>query len=258
MLLLLVGPTHAGTPDYKLGSDDLVSVSVFDHPELSTSVRISKSGNITFPLLGQVPASGLSTRELEELLNRRLAEGGYVRNPQVAVLVTDYQSQKVSVMGQVNKPGEYALTKAVKVLNLLAQAGGLVTGIPGGTGNDMAGDTATLIRQDGTKVSIDLHGLFEGDPSQNPDVAGGDTIYVPKAPIYYIYGEVQKPGAYKLERNMTITQAIAAGGGLGPKGSDVWIKVKRRDTKGVVHNISVKGRDLLQPDDVLVIKEAWF
>jgi polysaccharide export outer membrane protein len=255
----LQGPlAWADGGDYKMGSDDLITVNVFDHPELSVAARVSKSGYITFPLLGQVFASGLTTRELEELLIKRLGDGGYVRRPQVSVLVTDYQSQKVSVMGQVTKPGQYALTTANKVLDLLAQAGGVVNGIPGATGNDIAGDEATLIRHDGTKVAIDLHALFEGDPSQNPPVAGGDTIYVPRAPVFYIYGQVQKPGPYKLERNMTVTQAIAAGGGLTPKGSEHFMTVKRRDSKGTVRNVSVKGRDQLLPDDVLDIKEGWF
>lgn len=264
LLLLLmancfsVSSTIAAETDYILGSDDLVKISVFDHPELSVDARISKSGNITFPLLGVVHAAGLSTRNLEESLIARLNDGGFVRQPQVSVLVTDYQSQKVSVLGQVAKPGQYALSTSNKLLDLLAQAGGLVTSVAGGSPSALSGDEATLIRRDGTKVVIDLHALFQGDAGQNLPVSAGDTIFVPGAPIFYVYGQVQKPGPYKLERNMTVTQAISAGGGLTPKGSEHWMKVKRRGTNGVVQEISIKGRELLQPDDVLLVNEGWF
>ncbi len=244
--------------DYRLGPDDLITITVFDHPELSTGVRISKSGNITFPLVGVIGAAGLSTRQLEELLIHRLTDGGFVKQPQVSVLVTEYQSQKVAVMGLVNRPGQYALTTSTKVLDLLAQAGGLVNGSAAGAANGVAGDDAVLIRRDGTRVAIDLPKMLAGDPSQNPNVAGGDAVYVPRAPVFYIYGQVQRAGSYKLERDMTVTQAISAGGGLTPKGSEHRMTVKRRDSSGKLHEFSVKGRDLLQPNDVLDVKESWF
>jgi polysaccharide biosynthesis/export protein len=240
----------ADSGDYKIGAEDLVRINVFDHPELSVEARVSKSGNITFPLLGEIHVAGLSTRDMEQQLVGRLESGAYVRNPQVSVLITEYQSQKIAVMGQVARPGQYSLAKENKVLDLLAQAGGVM--------NELAADQASLLRHDGTKQSIDLHALFDGDPSQNPPVAAGDTIYVPKAPVFYIYGQVQRAGVYRLERNMTVMQAISAGGGLTPRGSEHWLKVKRRDSTGTVRNVSVKSRDLLQPDDVLTVPEGWF
>lgn len=240
----------ADSGDYQIGSEDLVRINVFDHPELSVDARVSKSGNITFPLLGEIHVAGLSTRDMEQQLVSRLESGAYVRNPQVSVLITEYQSQKIAVMGQVARPGQYALAKENKVLDLLAQAGGVV--------NELSSDQASLLRHDGTKQSIDLHALFDGDPSQNPPVAAGDTIYVPKAPVFYVYGQVQRAGVYRLERNMTVYQAISAGGGLTPRGSEHFLKVKRRDASGVVRNVPVKTRDLLQPDDVLTVPEGWF
>lgn len=243
-------PASAETGDYKVGSDDLLKINVFDHPELSVDARISKSGNITFPLLGELHAVGLSPRDLEQLLIRRLDEGGYVHEAQVSVLITEYQSQKIAVMGQVARPGQYALTTTSTALDLLAQAGGPVSAI--------AADQAVLIRAGGAKTTIDLHALFDGDVRQNPPVAAGDTLYVPRAPLFYVYGEVQRPGSYRLERNMTVAQAISAGGGLTPKGSEHWMKVKRRDATGTVREVSVKERDALQEDDVLMIRESWF
>jgi len=240
----------ADSGDYRIGEEDLIKINVFDHPELSVDARVSKSGYITYPLLGQLQVAGLSTREMELQLVTKLEAGAYVRNPQVSVLITEYQSQKVAVMGQVAKPGQYSLAKENKVLDLLAQAGGVLS--------EMAADQVSLLRHDGTKQAIDLHALFDGDPTQNPPVAAGDTIYVPKAPVFYIYGQVQRAGVYRLERNMTVYQAISAGGGLTARGSEHFLKVKRKDKSGVVRSISVKTRDLLQPEDVLTVPEGWF
>jgi polysaccharide export outer membrane protein len=261
LCLAVVTPAvHAAAPgaDYELGSDDRLKIDTFDHPELSLDTRISKSGNISFPLLGAVHAGGLSTHQLEDLLSARLSEGGFVRRPQVSVLVTEYESQKVAVLGQVVKPGSYALTTSSRVLDMLSQAGGLVTSVPGGSPSGLSGDEATLIRRDGTKVPIDLHALMQGDFAQNPAVTGGDTLVVAAAPVFYVYGQVQKPGPYKLERDMTVMQAVATGGGLTVKGSERWMKIKRRQPDGTMQAQSVNGRDLLRPDDVLVVNEGWF
>ena len=246
-----VGPTVpvAGS-DYRVGAGDLLHINVFDHPELQVDLRVSESGKVTFPLLGQIAVAGLSTHDVESSLTRGLADGGFVRQPQVSVLVTDFQSQKISVMGQVARPGQYALTASERVLDALAQAGGVV--------NLIAADDATLLRRDGTKVPLDLLALFTGDPTQNPPIGAGDTVYVPRAPQFYVYGQVQRPGVYRLERQMTVSQAISAGGGLTPKGSERWLVVKRRDAGGKERKVSVSSSDFLRPDDVLMVKESLF
>jgi polysaccharide biosynthesis/export protein len=250
------GQTPATTPlpvagsDYRVGAGDLLRVNVFDHPELAGDLRVSESGNLTFPLLGQIAVAGMSTHDVESAIIHGLSSGGFIPRPQVTVLVVDFESQKVSVMGQVAKPGQYALTASEHALDVLAQAGGLV--------NIMAADDATLLKSDGTKVPIDLIAMFNGDPTQNPKVAAGDTIYVPRAPQFYVYGEVQHPGIYRLERHMTVSQAISAGGGLTPKGSERWVVVKRRDAAGKERKVSVSSSDFLQPDDVLMVKESLF
>jgi polysaccharide export outer membrane protein len=243
-------PLIGTASDYRVGAGDLLRVNVFDHPELGSDLRVSQSGNLTFPLIGQVQVTGLSTHDIESILTRDLASGGFVREPQVSVLVVDFQSQKISVMGQVAKPGQYAMTASQHALDALAQAGGVV--------NIIAADDATLLRQNGTKVPIDLVAMFSGDPTQNPAVAAGDTIYVPRAAQFYVYGQVQHPGIYRLERRMTVSQAISAGGGLTPRGSERWAVVKRRDAAGKERKISVSGSDMVQPDDVLLIRESLF
>ncbi|HEY2675418.1 MAG TPA: polysaccharide export protein EpsE [Steroidobacteraceae bacterium] len=250
MSLLMLAQATAKPEDYRLGPGDLLKIAVFDHDELGIDARISQSGNITFPLIGQVQVAGLSTRDAELLLARRLSEGGFVRQPQVSVLVSEYLSQKVSVMGQVAKPGQYPLDASKRVLDALALAGGVL--------NDTAADDVTLVRADGNRVVIDLQKLFDGDPAANLVVQDGDTVFVAHAPQFYIYGQVQHPGQYRLGRNTSISQAISIGGGLTPRGTQRGAIVKRVDAKGKEHKISVKDEDVLQPNDVLLIKASLF
>lgn len=236
--------------DYRLGPGDLLHITVSGYAEMTADVRVSQTGNITYPFIGEVPVANLSTQNVEEIIAKKLSDGGFIRQPQVTVLVSEYQGQKISIMGQVQKPGQYPLTSRVRVMDLLAAAGGTVP--------LAAADQATLIHKDGSKVAIDLQSLFEGDPRQNPAVSDGDTIYVPKAPQFYIYGEVQKPGMYRLERNMTLSRAISAGGGLTPKGSERRAVVKRRDANGKEHTVSVDSSTSILADDVIFVKQSWF
>jgi polysaccharide biosynthesis/export protein len=250
LLLPALALASADQTEYRLGAGDLLKINVYGYPDMSADVRVDEAGSISYAYVGQVAVGGRSARDVESLVAQKLTDGGFIRSPQVSVLVADYRSQKVAVMGQVSRPGQYPLRKSSSVMDLLAEAGGVV--------NTMAADEATLLRADGSKRSIDLFALFEGDPQQNASVMAGDTIYVPKAAQFYVYGEVQRPGTYKLERNMTVSQAISMGGGLTPRGTERGAKVKRRNEQGKEARISVKGSDLLQADDVLVIKESLF
>jgi polysaccharide export outer membrane protein len=236
--------------DYKLGPGDLIRIAVFGAPEMSSELRVSESGAITAPLLGSVPVTGLSTAQVEQLLARKYADGGFLKQPQLAVLVMEYQSQKISVLGHVTKPGQYSLRASGHVLDVLAEAGGVNAA--------SAADHAVLTRADGNKVEIDLSKLFDGDPTQNVQVAGGDRLYVPRADQFYVYGQVQKPGMYKLERNMSVSRAISASGGLTARGTERRAIVKRRGPDGKEKEYSARGTDILQPDDILVIKESLF
>lgn len=249
---VLTGWVQAGVKpeDYRLGAGDLLKIVVFDHDEFSVDARVSQTGNITFPLVGQVPVAGMSTRDAELLLARDLMDGGFVKQPQVSVLVSEYQSQKVSVMGQVTKAGQYPLEASKRVIDVLAMAGGVL--------NDTAADAATLVRADGSRIEIDLQKLFDGDPQMNLDIRDGDTVFVRRAPQFYIYGQVQHPGEYRLTRNTTISQAISIGGGLTLRGTQRRAIVKRVDGQGKEHKLSVRDEDVLQPNDVLLIKESFF
>ena len=264
-LLLLVAltaraenaPTAGATPttgappqDYRIGAGDLLKIQVFGSPELSTDARVAQSGTITCPLIGSVSVAGLSSAEVEKTLAQKFIDGSFLKQPQISVLIVEYMSQKVSVLGHVSKPGQYALRATSNVMDVLAEAGGVIA--------QSASDFGTLMRSDGTKVDLNLDALFRGDQTQNVRVAGGDRLYIPRAEYFYIYGQVQKPGQYRLERNMTLSRAVSAAGGLTARGTERRATVKRRDAQGKEEEYSLRDSDALKADDVLVIKESWF
>lgn len=250
LALVQSGHARAESRDYVLGAGDLVRISVFGYPDMTADVRVDEFGSVRYALVGALMVAGQATREVELLVAKRLADGGFIRNAQVSVLITEYESRKVAVMGEVNRPGQYALTQSNKVLDLLAEAGGVVTAL--------AADKATLLRADGSKVDVDLYGLFAGNPEHNVAIVPGDTLYVPRAAQFYVYGAVQRPGTYRLERHMTVSQAISAGGGLTPRGTERRASIKRRGAEGAENVVEVRGADVLQADDVLLIKESLF
>jgi len=239
---------------YTLGVGDVVRLSVFQQPDMSTEMRVSETGTITVPLVGAMQVASLSARQTEEKIARLLRARGFVKDPQVNLTVLQFKSRQVSVLGYVSRPGRYAMEEGVyRVTDALALAGGV---IPGGA------DVVSLVRigADGNpqRYELDIPSVFKG--SALPDnlvVRNGDTIYVDRAPQFYIYGEVQRPGPYRLEKGMTVMQALSVGGGLTPRGSRKDIRVSRNDA-GRVGNTSVQLTDLLKPDDVVYVKESLF
>lgn len=243
----------ASAAEIPLGAGDVLKISVYNNPDLTLETRVSDSGSITFPLVGMLTVGGLSPSMAEIKLAQLLEKGGFLKKPQVNIIVTSMQSQQVSVLGQVNRPGRYPIDGKRSLLDFLALAGGI--------GAD-GGDVVSLIRKrDGVakKDTIDVIQMVRsGELSQDYEVAGNDIIYVERAPRFYIYGEVQRPGMFRLERNMTVVQALSAGGGLTPRGTERGIRVKRRGADGKMEVIEVSHDTLLQADDVVYIKESLF
>lgn len=239
--------------DYQLGPGDVVRISVYDHPDLTADARVAEAGNIQFPLLGDVNLRGRTTTEAADQVAKLLETGGFVKQPQVSIMITQFRSQQISLLGYVSKPGKYPLEQASTLIDLLAQAGGVTAA---------AGETAILMRAgdpEHTRREIDLAKLFEkGDPAQNPEVTNGDVIYVPREPRFYIYGEIQRAGVYRIERGMTVIQALATAGGLSLRGTDRRLKINRRDSAGALQSIPVKLDDRVLPDDVIYVTESLF
>ncbi|WP_370551254.1 polysaccharide export protein EpsE [Glaciimonas sp. PAMC28666] len=255
MLLVVsaLSAVSAHAADVPLGAGDALKIAVFGNPDLSLETKVSEAGSITFPLIGEVKVAGLSAADAEKKISGLLISGGFLRTAQVNIMVTELQSQQVSILGQVLRPGRYPINGTRTVTDMLAVAGGL--------GPD-GGDTATIVRtRNGTtrKQTINLVDMIHSsDMTANLDLINGDMVYVDRAPKFYIYGEVQHPGGYKLERNMNVTQALSIGGGLTPRGTERGLRVKRRDAEGKMETFSVNNDDELRPDDVVYVKESLF
>jgi polysaccharide export outer membrane protein len=250
-LALAAGFTSAA--EVVLGPGDVVKATVYGSPDLATETRVSEAGSMTFPLLGEVQVGGLTTQQAEKKIGGLLEKGGYLKKAQVNLLITTLASQQVSVLGQVNRPGRYPVEGRRKVLDLLAMAGGA---------SAEGSDLVTLVRtRNGatTRETIDIVDMVrKGELNRDYEVAGGDIIFVERAPRAYITGEVNRPGPFRIERAMTVQQALSAGGGLTPRGTQRGLRITRKDAGGVARTMEVKNDDLVQVDDVITVKESWF
>lgn len=255
MMLLMCRVWAADVPpDYTLAPGDAIKISVFQYPDLTLETRVSESGTITYPLVGVVRIGGLNLADGERRIAKALIDGGFIKQPQVSLVLTQVRGSQISVLGLVNRPGRYPLEIAnTRLTEALAMAGGVAVG---------GADTAILAGLRGGKVyreEVDIPALFL-DAKQGRDIAvmGGDTVYVHRAPVFYIYGEVQRPGVYRLERGMTIMQGLAQGGGPTLRGSEKALKVMRRVKGGDVEPLSPARSDPLLSDDVIYVPESLF
>jgi polysaccharide export outer membrane protein len=239
---------------YLLGPGDILKISVFKNPDLSLDARVSEAGTLNYPLIGSVQVGGLTLPAAEKKIGDLLREGGFVLNPQVNILVTQVFGGLVSVIGEVNTPGRYSIEAAGGHLSgMLAVAGGIAP-----TGSD----NVIITGSRGGKAfrrEIDIVAMSLGTAaSEDIALAGGDTVFVNRAPLFYIYGQVQKPGQVRLERGMTVMQALAAGGGVTGKGTSRGIVRHRRDASGKVKEESVSLDEDVRDQDVIYVKESLF
>jgi len=199
-LSLTALPASAQTPqtpqasvnrnDYTLGPGDVLRIQVFQSADLTVEARISESGVISYPLLGVVKLAGLSPQQAETLISNRLKEGKFLQNPQVTLNVLQFRSQQVSVLGNVARPGRYPLeTTGMRLSEILSVAGGVA---PTGADSVILMTTRSGRPQ---RLEIDLVDMFtSGDLSKDVVLQAGDTLYVNRAPNYFVYGQVQRPG----------------------------------------------------------------
>jgi len=238
-LLILAAPALAQTE--KLGVGDAVRVTVFQQPDLTTEARINEKGLIAMPLVGEVKVAGLSQHQAAVAIGDSLKKGKYLKNPQVTVAITTVRSKQVSVLGLVARPGRYPLDDtSTNLSDVIAAAGGISAG---------GAETVTVLR-DGKEQQVDVFKPFK--------VQGGDTVNVERAPVFYIYGEVTRGGSYPITPDMTVMQALAAGGGITPRGSDRRLKLRRPVAGGKFVETDAKLNDRVKADDVIFVKEALF
>ena len=240
--------------DYRLGDGDNIRITVFQNPDLTLETRVTENGTITFPLIGTVKIGGLTIAGAADTIAKALQAGNYIQKPQVNIQLLRNLGNQVSVLGAVGRPGRFPLeTFSTRLSEMLAIAGGISAG-----GADVAIVTGT---RDGTpfRKEVDIVGMFLDNRLQDDlIVAGGDVIYVQRQPMFYIYGEVQRPGSFRIERGMTIRQALAQAGGLTARGTERNLSVYRRGADGQISTSPVDLNAPVQMDDVFHVRESLF
>jgi polysaccharide export outer membrane protein len=250
---------------YRIGARDLLSVRVDEDEKLNGDRRVSESGTITLPLIGEVSVAGKTTSEAEQLISRLLVEK-YMQRASVDVQVTEFRSRPISVIGAVKNPGNLGFSGHWTLLEAVAAAGGLA---------ENHGNVVYVLRRADSglsdQVTIDLDDLMvRGDSRVNIPIFANDLINVPVTVDVTVYclGEVSKPGAlaFKSSERITVLTAIAHAGGLTDRASKK-ILVKRvapadgRTEITVDYNKILAGKepDLeLRQGDVIVVKESFF
>jgi polysaccharide export outer membrane protein len=262
VLLAIAGaarPAAAQTAS-TLSPGDLVKISVYGNPDLTTLTRVLPNGTITFPLIGVVAVGGFSQAHAEEIIGAKLRDGGFVKNATVTMFVQERSEvpiTSVTVLGQVLHSGTYSLDpdaagSVSTLVTLLAKAGGTT---------DKAADHCFLVRKENgqpKRQRVDLLDLI-GNGNIKADFAliNNDVILVPEMDVFYIYGEVQHPGRYQLDRDMTVMQGLSVASGLTPRGSVKGIELNRQvgaEVKTFKSNLD----DRMQPGDVIYVKTSVF
>lgn len=254
LFFFLPMPVHA--QDYLLGPSDVIKISVFRQDDLSLTVRVDGEGMIVYPLLGQIKAAGLSVSQLGEKISALLADG-YIKKPQVSVFVQEFRGKKATILGNIKEPGLYELQGYTTLLELISKAGGLTK---------EAGGQAVIKRGVNTNIggvehvlTVDLRRLVEqGDTSENVEVKDGDSVFINKAGIFFVTGEVKKPDAYKIEPGTSVIKAVTIAGGFTDRASRGGVNIIRQAEGKEVVLTKVTMDELVMPDDVIVVPETFF
>ena len=245
-------PTAAAV-EYRLGSGDIVRINVYQNPDLAIETRVTEAGLISYPLLGSIKVGGLSVTATEKLIADGLRSGNFVKQPQVTLVVTQVRGNQASVLGMVNRPGRYPIEVAdMRLTDLLAMAGGTAA-----NGSDMVVVTG---KRDGLhfRTEIDMPSVFAaGGTDKDMLINNGDSIWVDRQPLVYIYGEVQRPGPMRVERGMTVMQSLATGGGLTQRGTQKGIRI-HRSADGKVQLLEPALDDKVHDGDVVYVRESLF
>jgi polysaccharide export outer membrane protein len=264
-LTVLLAPTLAfaqSAGDYIIGPQDVLSIAVFDQPDLGGKYAVELDGGFTFPLIGRVTAGGLTTQQVEEALKKKLQDG-YFKNPQVTVSVDQYRSQRVFVTGEVRNPGAYALTGDMTLIEAIAKAGSTL---------QTASDEVIVVRggKDATGAitpdaagnrdiqKFNLEDLQSGAESvKNITLKDGDTVYVAKADLVYVFGQVKNPAAYNMKSDTSVLQALSMAGGVTPNGAMNRTRIIRI-VNGEKKELKAELTDIVQPGDTIMVPERFF
>ena len=272
----IVSPAYSQR-GYRLGPEDEIEIRVWNHDDLTRKVRLGLNGEMSFPFVGEIKAQGLTAQELQKELEDRLGPR-FIINPHVSIVITQYKSQKFFVVGNVQKPGTFPLTKPIRVVEAISLAGGALSG---GAAKQLSAGVAIIVRAqpgeklnlprlpdktpDAEKITVSLPAAFAGDAKNNLEIKNGDTIFVPQL-VYYVTGEVKRAGRYPYEENMTVLMAVTTAEGFTDKASrrGTYILHEQPGHSGQPgqsgHKEKVKADmdDFVRPGDTIVVPESWF
>jgi polysaccharide export outer membrane protein len=245
----------SANPSVRLSTGDLLEISVYGVPELTTKARIGSNGDVYLPLVDYVHVGDLTIEQAQSVLERRLSDGGFVKNPHVTLFVDQFVSQGASVLGEVSKPGVYPVMGEQRLFDLISAAGGL---------SDKAGQFVTVTHRDQPQGprTIKLARNLSDNPESNVEVTPGDTIVVHKADLVYVVGDVGKPSGFLMDSgSMTVLQAIALAGGANKTAKLSATRIIRKGPSGVTETpvelkkvLQAKAPDLeLQANDILFV-----
>ena len=250
--------TAASPADLRIGVGDLLEIAVFGAPDFDRMVRVSSSGEVTLPLVGPVKLAGTTTAEAEKLLEKKLLDGGFFNDPHVSVFEKEYQTQGVSVLGEVQKPGIYPMLGSHKLFDVISASGGTTP---------KAGNQVTITHRDRNQPSqnLTLAGNGSDSTSNNPDILPGDTVVIQKAGVVYVVGDVHMPGGFVMDKpQLTVLQALAMAQGANSTAKLDKAKLIRRNGNErqevpieLKKILSSKSPDLnLQADDILFVPNS--
>ncbi|MGC2322741.1 MAG: polysaccharide biosynthesis/export family protein [Terriglobales bacterium] len=253
-------PRTTSTGQMRISGGDLLNVSVYGVPELQQDVRVNNSGDVYLPLIGYVQLAGLTLDQSQTVVENRLREGEFVKNPHVTMFLKDFVNQSATVTGEVARPGIYPVLGSRRLLELLAAAGGP---------SARAGKTATITHREhpDDPAKVNLPTDLAKSPEDNIEVLPGDTIVVNRAGLVYVVGEVQRPSGLVMDNNekMTVMQAIALVGGPTPVAAMNSAKLLRATGTGreelqlpLRKMLSTKQPDVdLRPDDIIFVPASF-
>jgi polysaccharide export outer membrane protein len=238
----------------KLSGGDLIEVSVYNVPELSTKARIGNSGDVYLPLIDYVHVADLSVDEAQTLIEKRLGDGGFVRNPHVTIFVDESASQGVTLLGEVTKPGIYPDIGDHRLYEIISEAGGFTP--------SAARKVSIFHRNQAEAIHLDLPRNLADDLTNNVEVLPGDTIMVPRAPIIYVVGDVGRPSGLLVDNGtLTVLQAVALAGGTNHTAKMSAVRIIRKGPAGMTETrvelkkmLEAKAPDVtLKADDILFV-----
>lgn len=247
--------TRAAETDYRIGEGDVLRVLVYDNPDLNSNARVSGQGTIIFPLVGEVSIGGLTVSQAAQKIGRALANG-YIRDPQVTVFVEEFRSQRVTIMGEVRTPGLHELSGSTSLMELISKAGGLTPD---------ADFQATINRKRSSpdeaeqKINVNLRDLLDRrDGAADVALQDGDSVFIPRAGVYYVTGQVRRPGSFRLEPGTSVIKAITMAGGFTELAAQKRIRIIRKvdGVENVMQRVPFHAP--VSHEDVIVVPESFF